>query len=1332
MDLTGVPTPRMDWNSVNQLETFKKFRQQVELIFAGPLKEKEEDVQVTYLLLWIGDKGRDIYKTLSLTTEQRGSVESILDIFQAHVQPTSNPVFSRYKFNVEVQADNPLEEFITNLKTLALDCNYGAEYVDDLIRDRIVFGVKSQKIRERLITEGEKLTLSKAVEICMSYEYAQEQLRSMQPRAAAEAVSRGRGQREPRGVFRDSADRRVHPRTRGRTKTWTGDNNCDVCKRCGQNSKHSQCPAQGRQCNKCNKWNHFAKMCKTKDVNDVKTVQSDGDSDVIIDSVESKICNGQVFVDIEVGPSKIPVQFKVDTGAQVNILPYSVFRDLGIVGALKPSNLKLSAYNGHTLKLRGTITLSCTHPRSNHTSLVEFHVVETKSLPLFGLQSSIDFQLIKLTYAVDGHTAQAHCTKESVLSEYPKLFEGIGSIDGECHLRIKPKAIPVVHPPRRIPVALRERCKAELERMEKLGVIEKVTEPTKWVNSMVVIEKSQGKLRICLDPHDLNKNILRPHYPTRTLDDVLPQLTGAKYFTKLDARSGYWAMKLSKESANLTTFNTPYGRWKFLRMPFGIISAQDEFLRKMDEIYENLPGTVVLCDDILVYGKTRQEHDQNLRAVLRRSLDKGIRLNNEKLEVGVPEIKYFGHVLSDKGLRPDPEKTAAIRDMPEPSSKKELETILGMVNYLSRFAPNLAEVTSPLRELLQKDVEFHWEKHQAESFQKVKEIITAEPVLAFYDPKKPLTLQTDSSRSGIGATLLQDGRPVAYASKSLTTSEKNYAQIELECLGIVFGLKRYHQWIYGRKVEVETDHLPLIPIFKKPLHSAPARLQRMLLSTQQYDIDVKFRPGKDIPVPDTLSRKSLSDTCPDLSVGTDIHVNMVMSSLPVSDRKLKEMREHTENDPQMSALKTVIMQGWPESRKQCKTEVIDFWNYRDELSYVDGLILKSNKIVIPRVLRQNMLEIVHDTGHFGVEKSLSRARDVMFWPRISKDISQYVLNCHICLEHRSSNPKEPLSIPDIPEYPWQIVGTDLFSWDERNFLVVADYYSHYFEVKELSNMRSQSVLTLMKGIFARMGIPQKVISDNGPCYCSEEFSKFAKEWDFEHITSSPYHSQGNGFAEAYVKICKRILTKAKKAGTDPMLGILEYRATPLNIGYSPAQLLMGRQLRSIIPTSKAKLMPQMIDPKIVRAKLLSNKQREKTYYDVKSKPLCPLQVGDSARIQHKDKTWKPATIVDRHNYRSYTVRTPEGSEFRRNRRSLLKTKECIQQSPDFERQRTEDSSKGECLPDQLCVQAPRSESVKADHQNTQSSKQQSNKSPGSVYHTRYGREIIKPKLFQSS
>ena len=253
-------------------------------------------------------------------------------------------------------------------------------------------------------------------------------------------------------------------------------------------------------------------------------------------------------------------------------------------------------------------------------------------------------------------------------------------------------------------MALRDKVKQELDRMLKLNIIAKVTEPTEWVNSMVAVEsKHTFKIRLCLDPQHLNKAILRPHYPMRTPEDILTRLSGAKYFTKLDARSGYWAIKLSNQSSFLTTFNTPFGRYRYLILAFGLKSSQDEFQRKIDECLEGLPGVVAIVDDILVYGRTREGDDQNLCNVIKRSLEKGIRFNEDKLVVGVQQVEYFGHILTAQGVKASPNKVSAVRNMDPPTNRSELETFLGMINYLSKFCPNLAEFTSPLRRLLAKD-----------------------------------------------------------------------------------------------------------------------------------------------------------------------------------------------------------------------------------------------------------------------------------------------------------------------------------------------------------------------------------------------------------------------------------------------------------------------------------------------------------------------------------------------------------------------------------------------------------------------------------------------------
>ena len=489
-------------------------------------------------------------------------------------------------------------------------------------------------------------------------------------------------------------------------------------------------------------------------------------------------------------------------------------------------------------------------------------------------------------------------TRQDVLDTYKDVFTGIGTLPGECEIHLRHDAKPVVHPPRKVPIAIRDRLKTQLDEMEKSHVICKVTEPTEWVNSLVTVQKSNGTLRICLCPKDLNDAIKRPHYPSKTIDDILPDLAGAKVFSKLDARSGYWSIKLTEKSSMYMTFNTPFGRYRFLRLPFGIKSANDLFQQKMDECLENLPVVKTIVDDIVVYGKDQATHDRNLDLLLTRCREKGIRLNPEKTEIGKQEISFFGHMLTATGLKMDPAKVKAIREMPSPQSKAELQTVLGMITYLQRFAPCLAEMTSPMRQLLKNDVEFEWNEACKNAFTKIKDVITQNqgPVLTYFDPRKDITLQVDASKSGLGAALLQDGRPVSYASMSLTQTEINYSQIEKELFAIVFVCTRFHQYVYGRPINVQTDHKPLIAIFKKNIQTAPPRLQRMMLSLSRYDINLTYIPGKEIPLADTLSRKFLPDTCPDLIDGLDEHVHGIMSCIPVSNQKMDYLRAETKTD----------------------------------------------------------------------------------------------------------------------------------------------------------------------------------------------------------------------------------------------------------------------------------------------------------------------------------------------------------------------------------------------------------------------------------------------------
>jgi hypothetical protein len=747
------------------------------------------------------------------------------------------------------------------------------------------------------------------------------------------------------------------------------------------------------------------------------------------------------------------------------------------------------------------ITLSLRHKNKVTESVC--YIVDSDATPLLSLQASIDLGLIKLTYSVESSKLASSpvLDKGQVMKEYGDLFKGIGVIPGVSQLHLKPNAVPVINPPRRVPEALRERLKAELQQMERDGIIQKVTQPTDWVNSMVVVEKPKtGKLRICLDPKALNDAIRRPHYPMPTLEDVTSRLTNAKYFSILDITHAYWSIKLDEKSSLLTTFSTVFGRYRWLRLPFGISASSDLFQHKVEEIFEGLTGMTSIVDDILIYGETREEHDANLRNVLERAKNKGIKFNPDKCIIAVQEVPFFGHLITSNGLKPDPSKIEAVTKLGVPQNRTELETLLGMVNYLQKFSPNLAEVTSPMRSLLKKDIEFVWDHTQTDAFNKMKELISQSPVLAFFDHNKPVTLECDASKHGIGAAIMQDGRPVAYTSKTLTQTESGYANIEREMLAILYGCKRFHQYVYGRHVTVHSDHKPLSAIMKKPLSAAPPRLQRMMLQLQKYDLDVRHVSGKEVPISDLLSRQPMTDK---FSIeGLDLHVHTVMQGLLITDRRLESLRSATKTDLQMQTLKQTIQDGWPDSRTKCHQTILEFWNHRDELSCCDNLIFRGQTIVIPRSVRHDIIESVHQS-HLGVEKTVRRAKDALFWPGMTKEITDFVLKCGICQKYRHSNQKEPLIPHSIPQRPWQYVSTDIFTWDSKEYLVTVDAYSNYFEIDLLPDMKSSTVIRKLKAHFARHGIPDTLMSDNAGQYTSEQMTNFAREWNFTQIFSSP-------------------------------------------------------------------------------------------------------------------------------------------------------------------------------------------------------------------------------------
>ena len=384
--------------------------------------------------------------------------------------------------------------------------------------------------------------------------------------------------------------------------------------------------------------------------------------------------------------------------------------------------------------------------------------------------------------------------------------------------------------------------------MESLGVISSVEELTPWCAAMVVVPKDSGAVQVCVDLKPLNEKVLREVHPMPKVDTTLALLSGANVFSKLDANSGFWQIPLADKSKLLTTFITPYGRFCFNKLPFGISSAPEIFQRRMSEVLSGLPGVLCHVDDVLVFGKDRIEHNTRLQAALKRLQATGITLNEGKCQFYQSCITFLGHVIDSNGISPDPKKTAAIQNMKSPSSVSELRRFMGMANQM-KFSPNIAHISKPLRELLSSKVAWTWSTVHTDAFKALQDEISSPRVLALYNTEANTKISADTSAYGLGAVLLQqqhnDWRPVAFASRALNEAETRYAQIEKEALALTWAMEKLAEFIIGKEIVLETDHKPLVPLLgKNSLDLLPPRVLRFRLRLTRFQYIYTMSLGK--------------------------------------------------------------------------------------------------------------------------------------------------------------------------------------------------------------------------------------------------------------------------------------------------------------------------------------------------------------------------------------------------------------------------------------------------------------------------------------------------------
>ena len=775
----------------------------------------------------------------------------------------------------------------------------------------------------------------------------------------------------------------------------------------------------------------------------------------------------------------------------------------------------------------------------------------------------------------------------------------------QADIKLKEGARPIFKKSRSVAYALQPTLEAELKRLQKEGIIKPV-QTSSWATPLVVVPKANGKIRVCGDYKvTVNRCVETKIYPLPTTEDIFARLAGCAYFTKLDLTQAYQQLPLDEESKKLLVVNTPLGLFQYTRLPYGVSTAPAIFQSVMDRILQGLPVACYL-DDILVAGKSKQEHDQRLEQVLQRLLQSGIHLQKEKCSFCQKQVEYLGHCIDTTGIHPRDKKLQAIQAAPVPTDASQLRAFIGLMNYYGKFIPHISTHLAPLYSLLEKEHSWSWTEDCEASFRKCKTLLTSDTVLVHYDSKLPIKLACDASSYGVGAVLshvFKEGeRPIVFASRTLTKAERNYGQIEKEALALIFGVKKFHKYIYGRRFTLVTDHKPLLSILGPTAEVPPiaaARMQRWGVFLSAYQYDVEYKRSKQHSNADGLSRLPLPQQL-DQEEGRDIFCVSFVDALPVT---AAEIATETTKDLILSQAYRYVMEGWP--GRGVSEELKPLYQRRNQLATDQGCLVWGMRVVVPTKLQSRILSELHFT-HPGVVKMKLLARSYVW---LDQDIEEIVRTCKDCAAQRALPPKAPLHSWPWANRPMQRIHIDYAEIEGHQVLVIVDIHSKWIEAIPLKVATATTTIGVLRRFFASFGLPEEIISDNGPQFVATEFVTFCTKNGIKNMRTPPYHPASNGAAEQAVQSVKQA---TKKMGTTLPLStrlaryLLMYRTTPHSTTeMRPDELFLHRHLRTRLTLTQPNLTPTVE----------KHQQQQKQSHDKKT-PLVYFANNESVLVRN--------------------------------------------------------------------------------------------------------------------